>query len=148
MERKPNLSEHRTMIELASIAVLLFLIGGCSWFKTDLSKQYLAENERLIREYRLERDRAAQLEIQNRAMVSRIDTLEGRLLAISEAMNDPAIGKGSDRRDGFFQPAGLPKQESVNPGESTPATRLPAAEIPGNRSTRTVPALNDWESQQ
>jgi hypothetical protein len=91
---------------------------GCSWLKPDASKQYLAENERLIRDYRQQRDIAARLEIENRALIARIGDLENRMAAISDAIDHstaPPI-RESGEKGGVFLPA-----SRGNRGESAPA---------------------------
>ena len=77
---------------------MLPLAGGCSWFRGNQLEQYRADNERLIGEYRAERDRAEQLAVQNRALVGRVSDLEQRLSTISNALQDPLYQPASQRQ--------------------------------------------------
>lgn len=116
------------------ILVMLLLCGtpGCSWLKRDKLAQYRAENDRLVTEYRSQRDAAARLEVQNRALVGRVAELENRLATISDAVRDPLVGypamprnAGSDLET--FRPASQPVLQNLpeKPMENGPAAADP-----------------------
>ena len=99
--------------------MLVVGMPGCSWLRNDNAKQFQAENERLIQDYRVERDRAERLEIENRALVSRVYDLEGRIGAISDAIRNPAFDVGREQltpSGGVFRPASQPGRGSEGAG--------------------------------
>ncbi|XZE54804.1 hypothetical protein SH139x_000783 [Planctomycetaceae bacterium SH139] len=110
------------------LLVLISSTAGCSLFGNNKLAQYAADNERLISDYRAERDRAAQLELQNRALTGRIAALEGRLAAIADAVQEPEFRPASSGRQ---TPA--PADPSAT---SQPTPRIPAAPA--------EPASSDW----
>ncbi len=123
--------------------LLLFASPGCSWLKRDKLAQYRAENDRLVTEYRSQRDVAARLEVQNRALVGRVAELENRLATISDAVRDPLIGYPTSPRNlgadsGTFRPASQPIFQNLPEtavGES-PLGNTPAATDPWRSSPR------------
>ncbi len=104
------------------LLVLVSSTAGCSLFGNNKAAQYAADNERLISDYRAERDRAAQLELQNRALTGRIAALESRLAAIADAVQEPE-----------FRPASSGRQPTAPP--------QPTPRIPENPP---APASSDW----
>lgn len=74
-------------------AIVIFtLIPGCgTLFGKRKIEQLQSESERLLSEYRLERDRADDLDIQNRALTNRISKLERRLAVSSDGYKPGVI---------------------------------------------------------
>lgn len=109
---------------LAGFALLCF--PGCSlWGKSEL-KQYRDENDRLLGEFRLQRDRAEQLEVEKRALVSRVRDLETRMAAISSALADPANSSAAPFMPASQAQGGAPDQFSL---PAQPPTQAPALDM-------------------
>ena len=133
-------------ISTTGLLLLVFLcpVPGCSiWGKSEL-KQYQEENKRLLSDFRAQRDRAEQLEIEKRALVGRLKDLEGRMAAISNALQDPA---------GPLAPSGLsPQSANAFPGAPTPSgtPALPASQPQPQSQNSFLPssALDAWQAKE
>lgn len=68
------------------------------------------ETNRLLSEYRIERERADRLDVQNRALSIRVADLEKRLAVIADA----SAGNGYEMRN----PSSHPVQRRINPNLS------------------------------
>lgn len=113
------------------LGAMLLVAPGCSLFKNDKLQYFQSENDRLIREYREQRDLAARLEVQNRALVSRVSQLEGKLAAITDAVRDPLNELPRN------YPSGLPGMPASMPLQ--PATQLPSSPLPNPSAPTTNP---------
>jgi hypothetical protein len=131
-----NLQRSGSVLKSVSLGFVVLMVGlpGCSWLRNDSVKQFQAENERLIQDYRVERDKAERLEIENRALVSRVYDLEGRIGAISDAIRNPAFDVGREQltpSGGVFRPASQPGKDSE-----------------GARMVPQQPAADAWQANQ
>ena len=115
------------LIQIGLVSCLLWCGSGCSLFKNDKLEFYQSENDRLIREYREQRDLASRLEVQNRALVGRVSQLEGKLAAITDAVRDPLMDM-PQRYPNSFQ--GIPASTPLTPTLQQGGTALPPATDP------------------
>ena len=146
MERNASAAENQSPQKIirkqTSMAALLLAVFSCSlegcslWGKSEL-KQYQEENKRLLSDFRVQRDRAEQLEIEKRALVGRLKDLEGRMAAISNALQDPA-GPLSAGNPGVF-----PSGTSLG---SVPA--VPASQPQSQNSFLPPSALDAWQAKE
>lgn len=84
----------RTLLTVAATVVLL-LTGGCgSLFGQKKLEQCRGESERLLLEYRTERDARQRTEIANRALVDRVADLEKRLAVIHDTAGSRLATRG------------------------------------------------------
>lgn len=121
-------SNTRPIGEASATALLMIVLsvvaaGGCTWFGQDKLSQYRAENERLLQDYRTQRDLSARLEVQNRALVGRVSELENRLATISNAVRDPLAGipvPSTSNPTSLLDPPSLPSQGILSSGGSVP----------------------------
>lgn len=117
---------------LLVVVLPLSAAGGCTWFGQDKLGQYRAENERLLQDYRTQRDLSARLEVQNRALVGRVSELENRLATISNAVRDPLAGIPSPSASSntanptsLLDPPSLPNQAILSSsGPPTPSSGI------------------------
>lgn len=99
----------RTYLAITATATLL-LTGGCgSLFGQKKLEQCRGESERLLVEYRSERDARQRTEVQNRALVDRVADLEKRLAVIHDAAGSRLATRGDTESPGTPSAnAGLP----------------------------------------
>lgn len=156
MDRRTNARICLLLLSLTAVTAS----AGCSLWGRSEVKQYEAENERLLTDFRAQRDRAERLEIEKRALVSRLQDLENRFAAISDALNDPAaipqqlaplrqlaspqqLGPNGNQRN--FLPASQPGGPSSGPLKS----ELNQPSQSENRANSPPPiATNSWEASQ
>ena len=140
MDRQRNA---RLKLFLLTIA-LVVACSGCSLWGRGEVKQYELENERLLTDFRAQRDRAERLEIEKRALVSRLQDLENRFAAISDALKEPEtspINKEPTRPNSqSFLPASQPTENSTPPDSPPPNNRTGSNQPP--------PATDSWQTNQ
>ncbi|QDS96180.1 hypothetical protein FF011L_49880 [Roseimaritima multifibrata] len=148
------MTRQKSTRKLAILVVAGLCIGstGCGLLGNRKYKECQAESERLLTDYRTERDRADRLAVQNRAMTDRVAVLEQRLATSQQAparYSPPQIAaQPADLVPRY--PAGLPSS-SPSPASSTlPTTRAAtnqSAETPAVAEQRSiVPPPDPWRS--
>ncbi len=105
--RSQSVANGYRFLQLACGLALLVLVSGCNSFgNSRLVKELQTENERLLTEFRGQRDRASELEKANRLQAERLAESEkllarmsqgagttGRLSSLPQAAN-PSVGEG------------------------------------------------------
>ena len=126
-------------ISLASLLLLgIASSSGCSWFGGTRIEQYQAENQRLIEDFRLQRDRSSQLERQNQTLESRVAELENRL-AIAAAS---AAARVAERRSA--EPDEPSPSTSQQPNSQSPISQQPAV---GARQRPPASSVDPWRAR-
>ncbi|WP_164101705.1 hypothetical protein [Candidatus Laterigemmans baculatus] len=69
----------------------LVLAGGCSWLEHSKLEQYQSENDRLIGEFRAERQRSSVLDERNEELSDRVAALEDRLAKVSGSLREETL---------------------------------------------------------
>ncbi len=117
------------LVRVLVVMACLFALSGCNSFgNARLVKELQSENERLLTEFRGQRDRATELEKANRLQADRLAESEKLLARLSQ-------GSGAGRLSSLPQASlptaglgGLPPGRATNlPGNSNP---LPPAQSP------------------
>lgn len=122
---------NQSTLVFAALATLL-LSGGCGLFGQQQLEQCRGESDRLLAEYRTERDARQRFEIQNRALVDRVADLEQRLAVIGDVA-DPRLATRSGRDSAA---AAAPPLASAPPASGTsspaPASASPSVTTPAD----------------
>lgn len=131
------------------ITMLVVACPGCSLWGRSEVKQYELENERLLTDFRAQRDRAERLEIEKRALVSRLQDLENRFAAISDVLKNPAtspLNPGPNRPPSqTFLPASQPVSTTSPPNDEEPNNKKPPN---ANGENSPPPATDSWQTNQ
>lgn len=142
------MTRQKSTRKLAIIVVVGLCIGstGCGLLGNRKYKECQAESERLLTDYRTERDRADRLAVQNRAMTDRVAVLEQRLATSQQAparYGPPQIAaQPADLVPRY--PAGLPSSSAL---PTTRAAANQSAEPPAMAEQRSiVPPPDPWRS--
>ncbi|QDV15176.1 hypothetical protein CA51_50880 [Rosistilla oblonga] len=97
---------------LLCVAMLLPASTGCSLFGRDKAAHLESESERLLADYRYERERANRLELLNNVLTQRVESLEKRL-AINTDQTAPT--PVADRRQPVDFPSTAPAVDPWKP---------------------------------
>lgn len=81
----------RKAVLLLCFASLMPASTGCSLFARNKTSQLELESERLLSDYRYERERADRLELLNSVLNDRVESLEKRLAINADNSTAPAV---------------------------------------------------------
>ncbi|GEM_PF-5564820 len=123
----------RNLLVVLSIIVVA---PGCSLFGSSKLEGCRAESERLLADYREQRDRADRLAAQNRAMTDRVVDLEQRLAVIQNSA-DQRLATRPERR---------PLESSSQPSGSFIGPPMPSNQSALPSSRAVVPPPDPWKA--
>ncbi|MEX0824680.1 MAG: hypothetical protein WD119_00855 [Pirellulaceae bacterium] len=129
--------------------LLLISLAGCHLLGRSQLAQCRSESEQLISDYRLQRDRAERLELENRTLHEQIARVEKKLALASKGGEerfavrpDAAV---NDATEQGARPSGRERTASIPAGEASPsATQEGDESAAAKREEDQVPPEDGW----